>query len=294
MDQKHDLYDLGLQADLAMLSRTARERRRLLKMGTLGIGALLAGCASASAQSRQGVGGGSAFLPLVVQSATATPTTTPVTTACVDEIPQETAGPYPADGSNASSQTLNVLTRSGIVRSDIRTSISTGNTAEGVPLTIELTVVDSSGDCAPLAGYAVYLWHCTREGSYSLYSSGVTNEDYLRGVQQTDSSGKLSFTTIFPGCYSGRWPHAHFEIYPSLASATSSSNAIHTSQLALPESACDIVYATTGYSASVQNLAQISLATDNIFSDGATLQLATVTGDAVSGFTAQLTVGVAV
>lgn len=291
-----DVYDLGLQADLAMLERTPLERRRLLKMGTIGIGMLLSACASASAQSRPAGGANSAYLPLVAQAATATstPTTTPVTVACVDEIPQETAGPYPADGSNASSQTLNVLTRSGIVRSDIRTSLSTGNTAPGVPLTIELTLVDSNSDCAPLVGYAVYLWHCTRDGNYSLYSSSVTSEDFLRGVQATDSAGKLTFTSIFPGCYSGRWPHIHFEIYPSLASATTSSNAVHTSQLALPESACDAVYATSGYSASVQNLAQISLSTDNIFSDGASLQLATISGDVATGYTAQLTVGVAV
>ena len=167
---------------------------------------------------------------------------------------------------------LNVLTRSGIVRGDIRTSLDTGNTAEGVPFTIELTLVDSNSDCAPLAGYAVYLWHCNRDGQYSLYSSGVTSEDYLRGVQATDSNGKVAFTSIFPACYSGRWPHVHFEIYPSLAQATGPSNLVHTSQLALPQATCETVYATSGYSASVQNLAQVSLATDNIFRGTAEIQ----------------------
>lgn len=39
------------------------------------------------------------------------------TTTCADgEVPDETAGPYPGDGSNGP----NVLTESGIVRSDIR------------------------------------------------------------------------------------------------------------------------------------------------------------------------------
>jgi protocatechuate 3,4-dioxygenase beta subunit len=184
------------------------------------------------------------------------------------------------------------LTRSGIVRNDIRTSISTGNTAQGIPLTIELTLVDSNSDCAPLAGYAVYLWHCTSDGKYSLYSNGVTNEDYLRGVQATDSNGKLTFTSIFPGCYSGRWPHVHFEVYPSLAQATGSGNLVHTSQLALPQATCQKVYATSGYSASVQNLANISLEQDNIFSDGYSTQMATVSGDITNGYIAQLTVGV--
>jgi protocatechuate 3,4-dioxygenase beta subunit len=211
----------------------------------------------------------------------------------VGEIPQETAGPYPADGSQASSQVLNALALSGIVRRDIRTSLGTGNVAQGVPLTIELTLVSTLGDCAPLAGYAVYLWHCDREGRYSLYSQGVTSEDYLRGVQQADSNGLITFTSIFPACYSGRWPHVHFEIYPSLESATSASNTVHTTQLALPEDICDVVYATDGYSQSIRNMSQISLERDNVFSDGYELQMATVTGDATNGYVARLTVGIA-
>jgi protocatechuate 3,4-dioxygenase beta subunit len=229
----------------------------------------------------------------VAPGATATPTVTATATptTCVSQIPQETAGPYP-DGSNASSQTLNALALSGIVRSDIRTSLGTKNVAQGIPCTVILTLVNSSANCAPLANYAMYLWHCNRDGKYSLYSSGVTGEDYLRGVQAAASDGTVTFTTIFPACYSGRWPHIHFEIYPSLAQATTASNAIHTSQLALPKDICDTVYATSGYSASMSNLAQISLATDNVFSDGSSLQLATVTGDVINGYTVRLTVGV--
>ena len=302
-NHEHDVYDLGLAADLEMLKRSPINRRRILKLGALGIGLLLAGerslaTLSSAAPAQQSVEP-AAYLPLITGPAatsTATPTTsptaTPITTTCVSEIPQETAGPYPADGSTASSQTLNVLTRSGIVRSDIRTSLSTGNTAQGEPFTIKLTLVDSNSNCAPLAGFAIYLWHCNRDGQYSLYSSGVTNEDYLRGVQATDSNGKVTFTSIFPACYSGRWPHVHFEIYPSVAQATGSGNLVHTSQLALPKDVCDIVYATTGYSASVTNLSQTSLATDNVFSDGSSQQVATATGSVANGYTAQLTVGV--
>jgi protocatechuate 3,4-dioxygenase beta subunit len=298
-----DVNDLGLAADLAMLRRSPLDRRRILKMGVAGIGLLLAGCDVVFAQTETVP---SAYLPLIVKPAAATPTpttaptTTPTTTptatttptTCVGEIPQEIAGPYPADGSNASNQTLNVLTRSGIVRSDIRTSIGTGNTAPGVPFTIELTLVDSNSNCAPLVGYAVYLWHCNRDGQYSLYSSGVTNEDYLRGVQATDSNGKVTFTSIFPGCYAGRWPHVHFEVYRSLAQATASGNVIHTSQMALPQATCETIYATSGYSASVQNLSRITLASDNVFGDGYSTQMATVSGDVTNGSTAQLTVGI--
>jgi protocatechuate 3,4-dioxygenase beta subunit len=145
-----------------------------------------------------------------------------------------------------------------------------------------------------LAGYAIYLWHCTRDGNYSLYSSSVQGENYLRGVQVTDSNGEVTFTTIFPGCYSGRWPHMHFEIYPNLASATSGNNDVKTSQLALPAAACNQVYGVaSGYGTSVSNFAAISLSSDNVFSDdSAAAQLATVTGDVTNGFAATLQVGI--
>jgi len=160
-----------------------------------------------------------------------------------------------------------------------------------VPLTIVLNIVSASS-CAPLAGRAVYLWHCDRLGRYSLYSQGVTNQNYLRGTQEADSSGRVTFTSIFPGCYSGRWPHIHFEVYPSLTSASRVTNKTATSQIALPKAACDEVYATRGYATSVTNLSQISLATDMVFSDGASLELATMSGSAAGGFPAALTVAI--
>lgn len=207
--------------------------------------------------------------------------------AC-SRIPQETAGPYPGDGSNGA----NVLNQTGVVRSDIRSSFAglTG-TAAGIPLTISLTIVSAS-TCAPLANRAVYLWHCDRAGLYSLYSAGATNQNYCRGVQETDATGKVSFTSIFPACYAGRWPHIHFEVFPSLSAATNVANKIATSQIALPKASCDLVYATTGYAASIGNLSQVSLATDNVFSDGSALELATMTGNVASGFTATLSVAV--
>jgi len=113
-------------------------------------------------------------------------------------------------------------------------------------------------------------------------------------VQVTNSDGKVTFTSIFPACYSGRWPHVHFEVYPSLEKATGSSNAIQTSQMALLEVACKTVYATDGYAKSVQNLSQVTLKSDNVFGDGASLQLPTMTGDVTNGYIAQLTVGIAV
>jgi protocatechuate 3,4-dioxygenase beta subunit len=164
--------------------------------------------------------------------------------------------------------------------------------AQGVPLSIALTVLDTSKGCAPLAGGAVYVWHCEREGRYSMYSPGVTNENYLRGVQEVDGSGRLAFTSVFPGCYDGRWPHIHFEVYPSLAAATDAGGKTATSQLAFPKDVCDAVYGTSGYDRSVGNLARLSLAQDMVFRDGYDDQLGTVTGSVGSGLTVALTVRV--
>jgi len=207
---------------------------------------------------------------------------------CSTRVPEETQGPYPGDGSNGP----NVLGQTGVVRSDIRSSFAgLAGTADGVPLTLALTIVSASS-CSPLAGRAIYLWHCDRPGRYSLYSQGATNQNYLRGVQEADVNGRVTFTTIFPGCYAGRWPHIHFEVYPSLAGATNVANKLATSQIALPKVACDQVYVTSGYESSVVNLAQVSLATDMVFSDGASLELATMSGSVGGGLTATLTIAV--
>ena len=90
---------------------------------------------------------------------------------------------------------------------------------------------------------------------------GVEDENYLRGIAKTDSDGTAWFKTIFPGCYSGRWPHIHFEVYSSVAKAVSNGPIVKTSQIALPQAACKKVYATSGYSGSLGNLAQ-NLAVD--------------------------------
>jgi protocatechuate 3,4-dioxygenase beta subunit len=209
--------------------------------------------------------------------------------AC-EAIPGETAGPFPGDGSNGA----NALALDGIVRSDIRGSIAGASaTAEGVSLIVELTVVAAGGGCAPLAGRAIYLWHCDREGRYSMYSEGVTEENYLRGVQETGADGVARFTTVFPGCYPGRMPHMHFSIYPSLAAATAAESPAGISQLALPVEACDQVYREPGYERSREALGRVSFETDGVFSDGVEQQLASVEAGKGGVLVAALRVGVA-
>ena len=292
--EHHDDNEHSLAADLTAMLNLNSDRRQTLRW-------LLAG---ASALPMMGCGGGSdsatdttstTATVTTPATTTTTPTTTTTTTGSCSVIPEETGGPYPGDGTNSNaSGVVNVLTQSGVVRSDIRSSFNgpTG-VAAGVPLTIKLQVVNVNGSCASLEGYAIYLWHCDRDGNYSLYSSGVTTQNYLRGVQATDSGGGLTFTSIFPGCYDGRVPHVHFEVYRSLAASASASNRIKTSQFTFPVATCNEVYATAGYGASVSNMARISLATDNVFSDGYSLQMSTVSGNATDGYVATLTVGVA-
>ena len=274
-------HDRGLSHDLpTLLSR----RRALTLLGGAGLAAALAGCGIGG--NGDDAGGSTGNGAAQAGSAASSTTSSGASSA---EIPEETAGPYPGDGSNG----VNVLTESGIVRSDITRSFgSASGVAEGVPLTIKLKVLDTANGSGALAGAAVYLWHCDRDGRYSLYSDGVTEENYLRGVQQTGGDGTVTFTSIYPAAYSGRWPHVHFEVYPSLEAATTVSGKLRTSQLALPEAACKQVYATDGYSQSVQNLAQTSLDTDMVFADGYSLQLATVTGNVTDGMTATLNVPV--
>ncbi|MDR6904996.1 protocatechuate 3,4-dioxygenase beta subunit [Agromyces sp. 3263] len=265
---------------------TLVDRRRALGLfGGIGVTALLAACAS----PEPGGGATAATTATPRSSASASASASAAASDLVAEVPDETGGPYPGDGSNG----VNVLDDSGIVRSDIRSSFGSSTTvAAGVPLTIALTVRDAATGSA-LVGAGVYLWHCDRDGSYSLYSRGVEGENYLRGVQETDSAGTVRFTSIYPACYSGRWPHIHFEVYSDVANAVASGPIVKTSQIALPEEVNDLVYATPGYEQSVRNLAQTSLARDNVFGDdGGIHQIASMSGSVAGGYTAALTIGV--
>ncbi len=249
----------------------------LTRRRVLGVAGLAAGAVALAACS--GSGG----------SGTGSSASGGASTATSDgEIPQETNGPYPADGT----ADVNVLEESGIVRRDVTSSLDGGATADGVPLSFTFTVTDMVQDDAPFEGAAVYLWQCDAHGEYSMYSAGLEDETYLRGVQVADADGQVTFETIVPGCYMGRWTHIHFEVYPDADSATNVENAIATSQVAFPEAMLDEIYALDAYEGSAENLAQITLDTDNVFSDGYELQMGTFTGDPGSGYVGSLAVAV--
>ncbi len=271
-DPTEPAWDQGLAFDVDTL---IDRRSVLMGMGLAGLSLGLVAC---------GTGSGA------TASASAAASATAGTAECVPEIPEETAGPFPGDGSNGP----DVLSDSGVVRKDIRSSFGSSTTvATGVPLTIRFAVLDLANACEPYAGAAIYAWHCDQAGRYSMYSQGVEGENYLRGVQAAGADGIVEFTSVFPACYDGRWPHVHFEVYPSLALATDEHNKIATSQIALPEDTCDAVYATAGYESSVAAMSRVSLATDNVFADdGGVHELGTVSGSIVDGLVVELAVGV--
>mgnify|MGYP003575365884 CR=1 FL=1 len=297
MTTPHPNHDRGLEFDLStLLSR----RRTLGVLFGAGTAAALAACtpgsdvsgtsssstSSATAAATATEGTTAAASP----TASATSTVTRAFAECGVEIPEETLGPYPGDGSNGP----NVLEASGVVRRDIRSSFGTSTTtAEGVPLTVTLTLLDNANGCSPLAGAAVYVWHCDRNGKYSLYDSGLEDQNYLRGVQEADANGQLTFSTIYPGAYNGRWPHIHFEVFESMSNTTAAGQVLAVSQIALTEAACKTVYATAGYESSARNFPNTTLTSDNVFGDdGGIYQLATISGSVAGGYTAALNVTV--
>ncbi len=265
-------HDLGLRHDAARLVECSRDRRRLLAWLAAGGAGLLAF---------------GALSPRNAYSAA---------TACA-QPGEDTAGPFPAHGSNRGRDVANVLADSGVVRSDIRSSFGTAaGVAAGLPLDLRIRLLDANNACAPLAGYVMYLWNCTADGRYSLYSDGVTGENFLRGVQAANADGELTFRTVFPGCYSGRYPHLHFEVFPDLDLATVYTNRVFTSQIVLPVSACAAVYATDTYAGSAPYFARTSIVKDSVFNDNTREQMAAATpelsGNANSGFEGALTIGV--
>jgi protocatechuate 3,4-dioxygenase beta subunit len=295
-----DGHPHGLQYDLANLARQAhlrklQERRQaLLWLAAGGAAAALAACGDGS----DGTSGSSTSSSSSTSATAATSTVSSDSGSCVAD-PQETNGPYPSDGSNTVNGAVSdILTTSGIVRSNIRSSFGTSTTtAAGVPLVLTLNLVNVGSSCSALSDYAIYIWHCNCEGEYSLYATDIQNENYLRGVQVTDGNGQVTFETIFPACYSGRYPHIHFEIYRSLSVATAYTNAILTAQMAMPSAICSAVYEGSSlYGSSVAEFANVATSTDLVFASSTAAELAaqtpSLTGSVADGFTGTITIGV--
>lgn len=248
--------------DLRLLTR----RSALRLLGGAGL-ALIAGCATVTATTVAAATGSNS----PAGSGTGTPSTLFGGAGSCVLIPEETAGPYPLDLSG----------EEVFFRSDIAEG------RPGVPMTLALTLVNPSADCAPIEGARVDLWHCDADGNYSGYSQpavDTTGETFCRGIQVTDGSGLATFQTIYPGWYPGRITHVHFQVF--LGNGLSA-----TSQIAFPPEVTEAVYAVEPYSAKGPNTSVADLSQDNVFSDGTRYQMATVTGD-TRALSATLLVGV--
>lgn len=212
-------------------------------------------------------------------SGTSTSGTTSENGSCT-VAPTETEGPFPYPGG----EITNPLNRS---------DVTGGQT--GVPLTLNFSLVNTNSSCAALSGYRVDIWHCNAKGYYSGYGNqpGVSGTlsyvgaTWLRGYQTTDTNGKLTFVTIYPGWYSGRATHIHFEVYKD-------TTLIKTSQLTMPETISDAIHITSSYNGSVNTTRNAS---DSVFGNSASdlaNETMSLTGSITDGYIATHIIGVAV
>jgi len=177
-------------------------------------------------------------------------------------IPSETAGPFPLD----------LTENNTFFRQDIRESKT------GTLLNLKLKII-GAGNCQPMQNVRVNIWHCDKDGLYSGYSQnnnqGQAGLKYLRGYQFTDANGEVNFVTIFPGWYTGRICHIHFQVYVSSVYAA-------ISQLTFPVATKNALYAANS-GQYTKGADPLSLNQDNIFSDGYQYQMATLTPNTTSG-----------
>jgi protocatechuate 3,4-dioxygenase beta subunit len=202
---------------------------------------------------------------------TTTGTTTGSTSGC-SVIPTETEGPFPTH----------------IPASYVRSDITDGRT--GYKQTVKITINNSNNSCNALSGALVDIWHCDSEGNYSEYggsgmqSTNYTTVHFLRGRQTTDANGLVTFTSIFPGWYSGRATHIHVHVYNSAGTS------LKVTQIAFPEGTGTALAAVAGYNKGLSGYTYN--ASDNVFSDGFTLELTTVTGNTTDGFVLSISMSV--
>ncbi len=193
---------------------------------------------------------------------------------------QETQGPYPLSI---------VLDNPNMVRRDITEGKS------GIPLTLTLKVVDYDNGCAPLAGAAVYIWHCDASGAYSGYNvtqnGNHEGETFLRGIQLTNAEGKVTFRTIFPGWYTGRYTHIHIQVFAPNTTLSSSGAALATTQLTFPASVIQSVYNVSTLYPNGQNTSVTSWSADQVFGNGIGSELAATSGQISKGLAAGLVIG---
>jgi uncharacterized protein (TIGR03437 family) len=204
---------------------------------------------------------------------------------CAITTPNVTEGPY--------------WVEEQLFRSDIRTDPATGIARKGLPLTLTLTVVNSTTNCTALAGAYVDVWHCDAIGIYSdeaSYNPGggtgnvvTSGQKFLRGYQITDTNGQVTFTTIYPGWYSGRTIHIHVRVR-TYDGATALTN--YTTQVFFDDTITNTVLTQAPYNTRT-SARDTTNANDMVYNvANNTLMLATLTASG-TGYAAAMTVDLA-
>ena len=194
--------------------------------------------------------------------------------SCASLTPVKTIGPYFVE------EKLN--------RSDITTDPGTGVASSGVPLVLNLALVDEDNACSPFVGAQVDIWHADANGKYSDESGeGTLGKKFLRGYQVSDAAGKIAFRTVFPGWYSGRTVHIHARVRLFDASGTATYDFL--TQLFFDDTATDQVNTKAPYNA--RGTRDTRNTNDNIYgTDGASV-LVPLTADGSDGYVGAFTFG---
>ncbi|MBD1391756.1 dioxygenase family protein [Mucilaginibacter glaciei] len=239
------------------------ERKNFLKslmVGAVSSSVLVQACQKESADASTG------------SATTGTTTSSSGTSSSCTVAPTETEGPFPTK----------------VPASYIRSDITDGRT--GYKMTVNIVITNSNNSCNALANAMVDIWHCDSEGNYSEYggsgmqATNYTTVHFLRGRQTTNSSGAVAFTSIFPGWYSGRATHIHVHVY------NSSGTSLKVTQIAFPEGTGTALSIVNGYNKGMTGY--ITNANDNVFSDGYSTELASVSGNKTDGFVLNITLAV--
>jgi protocatechuate 3,4-dioxygenase beta subunit len=262
-DRNEDLVDLD--DDDRLIGRILSRREVLALFGAGGAAAFLAACtpsggATTGAPTSAASAGASASTTAQASASATAAAVASALPSCV-VVPELTEGPYYLDVE--------------LERSDIRTNTSDGAAVEGAPLTLEWIVSQADGSaCVPMADVVVDVWHCDALGVYSGVSGNRGN--FLRGFQRTDTNGTASFTTVYPGWYTGRAVHIHFKIRTD---ADSSAGFEFTSQLFFDDDFSKQVYSSGVYAQ--KGPQDVLNASDQIYnqSGGQTLLTVTQEGD---------------
>jgi protocatechuate 3,4-dioxygenase beta subunit len=214
------------------------------------------------------MGAAGAALALGCGDSSTTPSTTTTTPPSINAAcavtPDETIGPFPS------------LT--DLFRTDIRDGKA------GTLLTLTIRVVNTNSSCAAVQGANVEIWHVDAAGTYSQYGSQA-GQTFLRGIQTTNASGEVTFTTIYPGWYAGRATHIHVEV-------TIGGISRKVTQMAFPESVNNTVH-TSGVYASRGTNPQ-SNASDMVFSNSLAAEIVTPSGSPANGYSVTFQVGLPV